>query len=625
MLDRYERHVNRKMRRRTAYIYICILLGMFIIVGRLLFVYIINGDRYSKAALENKQLVDTTIPYKRGDILDRNGVVLAKSEVAFNIILDCVELSDELKREKENTKNFDENSNILTKTFDYLSSKYGILKSELEKIYKENIDSRYYILKKDLSNSDVSELREKIKSDESFTKYGIWLESKYKRVYPFNDLAGNVIGFINNVGDPIVGIESQYNDQLTGKNGRDYQYFDQNLGIVRNKIEPVDGNDIVLTIDVGIQKLITDKIKEYYQKENPKNMAILVTDPSTGEVLGMASTPFFDLNNPSDSKDIKLEDVIEKKEDGTEVVKKQLWQDLTDVERSEILNKRWQNYIVSNAYEPGSTFKPITVSAGLELNKFNIDTTFLCDGGEQIYDYYIYCYNHDGHGLITAAQAIQYSCNDALMQMVDKIGKEDFFKYQRLFNFGYKTNIDLPDEVGDESLLQKLENMGPVDLATNSFGQNFSVNMLQIACADGAIGNNGKYYKPYICSEIKDTTGITIKKNEPQFIKQVISKDTAYKVKMAMRMVVEDTSIKDWGVIEGYENQLFGKTGTAEKLPRSDGKYISSFIEMGPFDNPKVLVYVVIDEGPSIATTHASQISSELLRELLPMLNIQKN
>lgn len=625
MFDRYERHVNRKMRRRTAYIYICILLGMFIIVGRLLFVYIINGDRYSKAALENKQLVDTTIPYKRGDILDRNGVVLAKSEVAFNIIIDCVELSDELKREKENTKNFDDNSNVLTKTFDYLSSKYGILKSELEKIYKENIDSRYYILKKDLSNSDVSELREKINDDESFTKYGVWLESKYKRVYPFNDLAGNVVGFINNVGDPIIGIESQYNAQLVGKNGRDYQYFDQNLGIVRNKVEPVDGNDIVLTIDVGIQKLITDKIKEYYQKEEPKNMAILVTDPSTGEVLGMASTPFFDLNNPSDSKDIKLEDIVEKKEDGTEVVKKRLWQDLTDVERSEILNKRWQNYIVSNAYEPGSTFKPITVSAGLELNKFNIDTMFLCDGGEQIYDYYIYCYNHDGHGRISTAQAIQYSCNDALMQMADKIGKDDFFKYQRLFNFGYKTNIDLPDEVGDESLLQKLENMGPVDLATNSFGQNFSVNMLQIACADGAIGNNGKYYKPYVCSEIRDTNGITIKKNEPQFIKQVISKDTAYKVKMAMRMVVEDTSIKDWGVIEGYENQLFGKTGTAEKLPRSDGKYISSFIEMGPFDNPKVLVYVVIDEGPSIATTHASQISSELLRELLPMLNIQKN
>lgn len=290
------------------------------------------------------------------------------------------------------------------------------------------------------------------------------------------------------------------------------------------------------------------------------------------------------------------------------------------------MTKRWQNYVVSHAFEPGSTFKPITLAAGLELKKFNIDTTFVCDGGEKVYDYYIACVNRKGHGTLTAAQALQHSCNDSMMQMVKKIGASNFIHYQRLFNFGAKTNIDLPDEIGHLQMIKSIKNIGPVDLATNSFGQNFDVNMMQIACADGAIGNNGKYYRPHVGLEIRDSKNVTIKKFSPELVKQVISRSIAGQIKLAMRMVIEDTHIKGWSKIEGYENQLFGKSGTAEKLPRKEDKYISTFLEMAPFDDPKVLVYVLIDEGDhNVATDHASQISTEILKELLPMLNIPKN
>lgn len=500
----------------------------------------------------------------------------------------------------------------------------------------ENKDSRYIILKKNLTNQEVEPLKDKWKNqakennkdnEDKISVNGIWLENKYKRVYPFKELASNLIGFTNDVGDPIIGIESSYDSVLRGKNGRSYQYIDSKLGIVRKDIPAQDGNNVKLTIDIGIQKIITDKIRDYYKKVKYKDMAILVMNPSNGEVLGMAATPLFDLNNPSDHSDIVIPKKVVKNSDGTEKEVNREWKDLSPEEQSKLLNEKWANKAVSMAFEPGSTFKPVTFAAGLELKKFDLDTQYYCDGGQQIYDKFIACSNVNGHGLLTAAQAIEVSCNDALMQMAAQIGSKDFIKYQELFNFGRQTGIDLPNEIGGPTLIHTLDNMGPVDLATNSFGQNFNVNMVQLAAADGAIGNNGKYYRPHVGLEILDSNNSMVSKIEPELISQVVSKEVANKTKIAMRMVVEEGYMKKWGIIPGYEHQLFGKTGTAEKQPRDQNKYITSFIEMAPFDNPELLVYVLIDE-PEIAedgTADATVISTEIMKEILPTLDIKTN
>lgn len=624
-LNKYIRKVNRKMRRRTTITYSLIMFTMIFMIGTLLFVYLKNGDRYSKTALENRQLLDQSISYKRGDIVDRNGIVLAKSEVAFNVIMDSVELTDELKREKEvEGKKFSEIDNVLTRTLKLLSDNLNIDEKELRKTYDDNKERRYIILKKNVSNNEISPIKDKIKNDKKISRYGIWFESKYKRIYPFNDMACSLIGFVNEIGDPIAGVEMYYNHELVGRDGRDFEYIDKNLGVLRKKVPPTNGKDVVLTIDVGIQKIVTDKVKAYMNSKKPKNMAVLVMNPSNGEILAMASTPLYDLNNPGDYSDIVVPDKVEEK-DGKKIKTPRKWEDLDVKEQSELLQKKWQNYIVSHPFEPGSTFKPITLACGLETNKFDINTTFKCDGGEKIFDKYVYCINREGHGTISSAQAIQYSCNDVLMQMADKIGKKDFLDYQNLFNFGKKTGIDLPEEIATKSMLKSIDKILPVDLATNSFGQNFDVNMMQIACANAAIGNNGKYFKPHVCMEIKDENGNILRKNNPHLVKQVVSKKVANDTKMAMRMVIEETNFKNWMTIEGYEHQLFGKSGTAEKLPRSEGKYISSFIEMAPYENPKLLVYVLIDEGDKeTATIDASDISTQICKEVLPMLNIPK-
>ncbi len=639
---RFRKRVNKKIRKRTRYMYLFIILCLTIIVGRLMYIYFFQSEKYSKDALQDRNLADQTIQYRRGDIMDRNGVVLAKSEVSYNLILDRVELKNEAINEKTKLQgeksitdtDFESSDNIrssvIERTFRFIQSKYKISYKSLEEQYLKNKDSRYIILKKDLNNNEAQIIKDKWNDQKEDAKdtisvNGIWLENKYKRVYPFKELASNLIGFVNDVGDPIIGVESSYDSVLRGKNGRNYQYYDSTLGIVRKNIAAQDGNNVKLTIDIGIQKLITDKIKDYYKQVKYKDMAILVMNPSNGEILGMAATPLFDLNNPTEHDDIIIPDKIVKSDDGTEKYEKQEWKDLTTEEQSRLLNEKWANKTVSLAFEPGSTFKPITFAAGLELKKFDLETQYYCDGGEQIADKYIRCSNVNGHGSLTAAQAIEVSCNDALMRMGAQIGAKDFLEYQKVFNFGRQTGIDLPNEIGGPTLVHTLENMGPVDLATNSFGQNFNVNMVQLAAADGAIGNNGKYYRPHIGYEITDSNNSLISRIEPELIRQVISKETAYKTKTAMRMVVEEGYMKKWGIIPGYEHQLFGKTGTAEKQPREANKYITSFIEMAPFDNPELLIYVLIDE-PEIAeeaTADASLISTEIMKELLPTLDIK--
>lgn len=667
-------NVNNRMNIITKFFFRFVIMCMVIIVCRIVQIYIVHGDKYSKDALSDRKMLDHTLEYKRGDITDRNGVVLAKSEASYNIIMDKEDLKEEaIKEKKSKGKSIGEISDefeseasiegsIIQRTFVFLSQKYNINYKDLVKTYLDSNknNNKYIVLKKDLNTEKAQVLKDKwqeqtedvklfnenaneLKKDktnieliknqeklvdkisEHISENGIWLENYYKRVYPYNELAANLIGFVNNNGDPIIGVESSYDDTLRGKNGRTYQYYDTTLGVVEKTMQPVNGNNVKLTLDIGIQKIITDKIIEYNKKVKFKNMSILVMNPSNGEILGMASTPFFDLNNPSDTSGIEIPKKVEKDSEGNEKLVEQKWEDLSSEEQSKLLNQKWQNMAVSFAFEPGSTFKPITFSAGLELKKFNLDTKFVCDGGEQIADKYIACSNVNGHGTLTAAQAIEVSCNDALMKMGSMIGAEEFIKYQKLFNFGRQIGVDLPNEIGGPSLIHNLDDMGPVDLATNSFGQNFNVSMLQLAAADGCIGNNGKYYKPHVGMEILDSNNELIKRFEPELMRKVISKDTANKTKIAMRMVVEEGFMKKWGNIPGYEHQLFGKTGTAEKQPRSEGKYITSFIEMAPFDNPQVLVYVVIDEpeNENAGTVDATMISTDIMKDILPTLDIK--
>lgn len=654
--------VGRPMYLRVKWIFGFILAFAAVLIFGLLHLYVVDGKRYSEEAM-NIPLSDNTLLARRGEITDRNGVILAQTEIVYRLILDPAVLDEEVhllkeqqeeqRKRLEKGKITDEEEKQKTEAFlkrdlyedtkKFLVEHYEIDPQEMDRVMKERVSVtvrnpktdkeetqsqklQYYVLKKGISGSAISALiEEREKPDCKISRHGVYREEYSIRNYPFRELGCHVIGHLNEEGIAVNGIEATYDRALSGTNGRDVQYNEGGRRVSK-RVEAVDGNRVVLSLDFGIQRKLEDKIKEYIGEHKPKDMAILVMNPANGEVLGMASTPMYDPNKPNDLGNfVPTEDDVYHNGSSKPLNKKM--SELTTEEQGEVLARYHRNYAVGQAFEPGSTFKPVTFAAGLELKRFDMNTTYYCDGGEKFSNIFVACSKREGHGTLTAAQAIQESCNDALMQMGAQIGADEFLKYQHRFNFGRQTGIDLPNEIGGPAMLHTKGEMSAIDLATNAFGQNFTVNMMQLACADAALGNRGKYYRPYLCKEIRDKNDVIIKQTEPELQRRVVSSDVANDTKAAMRMVVEEGFMKDYGVIPGYEHQLFGKTGTAEKQPRSEGKYICSFIEMAPYEEPQVLVYVVIDEpsDPSVGTVQATHIATDLMRDILPLLGVPAN
>ncbi len=592
------------MQKKLVLLYVAVILAFVILVGRITYINAASGDKYTKVVLDQQQYDNKEIPYKRGDIVDRNGTKIASSERVYNLILDVkAMLSDEDYKDP---------------TIQVLTDCFGIDRDKVEEAIEEDPDSRYTVLQKGLDYAKAKEFEEIDADDETYPNVaGIWLEEDYVRTYPYGTLACDLIGFTadGNVGNN--GIEGYYNEVLNGTNGREYGYLNADSSVERTIKEPVNGHTVVSTIDLQVQSIVEQHVlafnetyKNYAQEgEGSKNTAVIVMNPQNGEIIAEASYPNYDLNNPRDLSKYYTEEELSA---------------MTEEEQVEILNSLWKNFCVSDTYEPGSTIKPFTVAAGLEMGALTGEEYFECNGMLHVGDHDIHCINRDGHGTQSLKESVENSCNVALMYIGEMIGAEEFCKYQHIFGFGEMTGIDLPGDASTEGLLYTPENMDAASLATNSFGQNFNVTATQLAAGFCSLVNGGKYYEPHVVKSIQDENGNVVENKEPVLVKQTISEETSALVKDYMRGVVEEGSGQRAN-LEGYE--VGGKTGTAEKLPRDNGKYLVSFIGYAPQENPEVVVYVVIDEVndyDQAQSALAVQLASDIMAEIFPYLGITK-
>lgn len=593
------------MQKKLVLLFVAIILAFVFLIGRITYINAANGEDYTRIVLDQQQYDSRTIPFKRGDIVDRNGTKMATSERVYNVILDVKVMTS------------DEDS--IEPTIQVLKDCFEIDEEEVRDLIEESPSSRYNILKKGVDYETYKKFEAIDEDDENYPDVaGIWLEEDYVRTYPYNTLASDVIGFTvdGNVGSN--GIEASYNNTLNGTDGREYGYLDETSTVERTVKEAVNGDTVVSTIDLQVQSIVEKHILEFNEQhkneasagEGSKNTAVIVMNPQNGEILAEASYPNYDLNQPRDLTKYYTQETIDA---------------MSDEEQLETLNSLWNNFCVSDTYEPGSTFKPFTIAAGMETGILTGDETYYCGGVLHVGDHDIHCSNRDGHGTQTLKQALENSCNVALMEIGEALGAEEFCRYQELFGFGEYTGIDLPGEGETSGLLYTPENMDAASLATNAFGQNFNVTMTQLAASFCSLINGGNYYEPHVVKQIQDENGNVTENIDPVLVKKTISEETSEVIKDYMLGVVQEGTGSS-AAVEGYD--IGGKTGTAEKLPRGNGKYLVSFIGYAPQENPEVVVYVVVDE-PNVAaqasSSYATELASGIMSEIFPYLGITKS
>ena len=600
----FKRKISNFMKKKLVMLFGAIILAFVFLIGWITVINATKGEKYTKVVLDQQQYNNHTIPFKRGDIIDSNGTKLATSERVYNVIIDVEILTSKKK--------------YMNPTLNALKKCFNLKKNTVRKQVKKNPNSRYLIVKTGVSYEDAQKFTKISEDTEKHPNVqGVWLEEDYERKYPYNTLASDVIGFTTNGDVGSNGIEASYNSILNGTDGREYGYVDENSGFERTVKEPANGSTVVSTIDLQVQSIVEQHILAFNEEhkdeetegEGSKSTGVIVMNPQNGEILAEASYPNYDLNNPRDLTRYYSKDTIKS---------------MSSNEKLEKLNELWKNFCVSDTYEPGSTFKPFTISAGLETGILKGDETYVCNGVMHVGDHDIHCSNRKGHGTETLKEALENSCNVALMQIGAKIGTEEFSRYQKLFGFGEYTGIDLPGEGETSGLLYTPEKMDAASLATNAFGQNFNVTMTQMAASFCSLINGGNYYEPHVVKQIQDENGNVTENKDPVLVKKTISQETSEIIKDYMLGVVEEGTGAT-AAVEGYA--VGGKTGTAEKLPRGNGKYLVSFIGYAPQENPQVMVYVVIDE-PNVEyqanSGFATQLASQIMTDIFPYLGIEK-
>lgn len=600
----FKKKISNLMQKKLVMLFVAIILAFVFLIGWITIINASKGEKYTKVVLDQQQYNNHTIPFKRGDIVDRNGTKLATSERVYNVIVDAEVLTSKKK--------------YMNPTLNALKKCFDLKKKVVRKQVKKNSKSRYLVLKTGVSYEEAQKFTKISENTEKNPNVqGVWLEEDYERKYPYNTLASDVIGFTTNGNVGSNGIEASYNTDLNGTDGREYGYLDENSGFERTVKEPDNGNTVVSTIDLQVQSIVEQHIQAFNDEhkdeetkgEGSKSTGVIVMNPQNGEILAEASYPNYDLNNPRD-----LSKYYSKKE-----LKK-----MSSDEKLNLLNDLWKNFCVSDTYEPGSTFKPFTISAGLETGILSGDETYVCNGVMHVGGHDIHCSNRSGHGTETLKQALENSCNVALMQIGASIGTEEFCRYQKLFGFGEYTGIDLPGEGETSGLLYTPSNMDAASLATNAFGQNFNVTMTQMAASFCSLINGGNYYEPHVVKQIQDENGNVTENKDPVLVKKTISQETSEIIKDYMLGVVEEGTGAT-AAVEGYA--VGGKTGTAEKLPRGNGKYLVSFIGYAPQETPQVMVYVVIDE-PNVEyqanSGYATKLASQIMTDIFPYLGIEK-
>lgn len=597
-----KKKISMGMRKKLFIVFLLILALVFVLIGRLAAIELKSGKKYEKIVLGQQEYSSQTIPFRRGDIVDRKGTILAASTEVYNVILDCSVLTAK--------------EDYLDPTVSALVKYFDLDETELRQKIKDNPKKRYIVLAKKLSYDKVQPFEE-LQEDEKkgVNIKGVWFEKEYIRTYPYNSLASTILGFTTSGNVGIGGIEDYYNETLNGTDGRKYGYLNSDSNFEQTVKEAVNGQNVVSTIDVNIQSIVEEKILEFndaYKDNHVKgngalHIGVILMNPNNGEVLAMANYPNYDCNNAWDLTPYYSQKEIDA---------------MSEEETLDALNTIWNNFCTTYTYEPGSTAKPFTIASGLETGSLTGNETFVCDGGERVGGHNIRCVNRSGHGTETLKQALMDSCNDALMQMSYKIGADNFCKYQQVFNFGLKTNIDLPGEARTNELIYTMDNMNATSLATNAFGQNFNVTMIQMISAYSSLVNGGSYYQPHVVSKITDENGNTVKTIDPTLLKETVSQGTSDTVNSYLEATVAEGTAKT-AKVDGYS--MGGKTGTAQKLPRKDRNYLVSFIGHVPAEDPEVVAYVVVDQ-PNVAdqphSTYAQHIAREILEEVLPYMNI---
>lgn len=615
--------INTKISRKLVGLFSLVILALLALLVKITIINASEGNDYKRIVLQNtqQQYVNRTIAFKRGDIIDRNGTILATSERVYNVILDCEVVNYEVTDDEGNTT-----QPYIEPTIKALVEEFSIDEDDIrQRLTSEDTKhSRYQIIKKNISIEEkqafedaTSTSDENLSAEEKKERQninGIWFEETYQRVYPQNSMACDLIGFTNSSDDASWGIEGYYNDVLKGTNGRTFGYFNSDSDVEQTIIEAKDGNNVISTIDANIQQIIRSAIQTFQSQHTgepnntngAKNIAVVVMDPNNGEILGMDSSDWYDLNNPRDLSGIVDEATLST---------------MSDEQKNEKLNEIWRNYSVSDAFEPGSTFKPFTVAGALETGKVTTSDKFTCDGYEYINNLMIRCSVYpESHGELDTAGALINSCNDALMQMASKLGTDDFLRYQDVFNFGTKTGIDLPGE--NSGIIYTSDTMGDIELATSSFGQGFTCNMIQEAAAMSSLINGGYYYKPHVVKSVTDSSGNQIRSIDKVVERQTVSSEISDFIRQTLGTTVESGTGQE-AKVAGYS--MGGKTGTAQKVPRDSGNYLVSFIGFAPVEDPQVLVYVIVDE-PNVekqdTSSYAQQIAKQIFTELLPYMNI---
>ena len=654
------------MRRKTKIAYLLVVGVLVALTIRVVYINVANGKEYSEAVVLQMDYNSTDIPYERGEILDRNGNVLANSEKTYSLILEPVNI---LITEKGKAA-------TRAAVLEY----FDVSGDDFDK-HIANEDSYYEVVLKDLPYTKVKAFEDYCKTDEGADVIGVRFETVYKRNYPNGSLACHLLGYTasGNVGQG--GIEGYYNDYLNGVDGKTYRYMSGSGGVDSETVAAQNGETVVSTIDMNIQKIIEDNITEYMQNTGAKQIGIIAMDPNNGEILGMASSRTYDPNDPMNTQalrnmtvtvtqEVEIEGAdenadslisvesakknttatTESSEDGTttesstEATTEQKNVKTEEVEYDfskmsdeefqstidgftsdqlyEALNYVWQNYCISDVFEPGSTYKAFTIAGAMEDGVISDGDEFLCDGSQVVVEGEspIYCSYRAGHGMVDVKGALAVSCNDALMQIADKEGPETFDKYQMIFNIGSKTGIDLEGET--TGIKYDVENLNPTELATSSFGQGVTTSMIQMAAGFCSVINGGNYYVPHVVKRLLDSDGNVVENMDPVLVRKTISKEVSDYMKTYLQAVVEEGTGYAAG-IEGYT--IGGKTGTAEKLPRGNGKYVLSFIGFTPVENPQIMLYVVVDE-PHVEDQSGSgagaKLFNQVMQDLLPYLNV---
>lgn len=564
----------------------CVVMGL--LGWEVVDITIFKGEAYAKGTLANMIQSERSIDAPRGVIQDRNGRPLATSLRAYNIILSPYEMVNNMVADKR------------VEAYEVLATELsGQSAAAIKEKVEANPASKWLPLAQKIELED-----EKVEKLEKLG--GVTVEETYIRSYPGGELAAQVLGFYNKNEEGQYGVEQEYNDYLLGKAGRVYQQFQQGDIITKELQEPKPGATLTLTIDKVVQQYMSETMKKYIKEYNPTSASAIIMEPNTGKILGMYSYPRFDPNTYNDLS-VQL---------GTNI-----WVNMKQEEKTEALLSAWKNYAIQYNYEPGSTFKPLLVAMALEEGAISESDTFNCIGHKQVADRTIHCWKTEGHGIQTLGEALANSCNVAMMEIAEKVDYDVFKEYINRYGFGEQTGIELAGE--ETGILHT--SFGPVERATSSIGQTFTVTPIQLITAFSTVINGGYLMEPYVVSEITSTSGESLLSHGNVTRRQVISSGVADAVRVELKKVVDEGGTGTTASIPGYS--IGGKTGTGQKFiegttTRDPDHYVVSFMGFAPVENPQVVALIVFDNLPE-HTGAPTNAFKEMMENIFPYLGIE--